>query len=64
MVDCPFRRRVNLGDTPPRKEFPLHACAAPLANGNEISPLVYESNLLNNRYCRSGAVVTTMLSEV
>ena len=29
-VDCPFGRRVNLGDTPPRKEFPLHACAAPL----------------------------------
>lgn len=29
-VDCPFGRRVNLGDTPPRKEFPLHAWAAPL----------------------------------
>ena len=29
-VDCPFGRRVNLGDTPPRKEFPLCSCAAPL----------------------------------
>ena len=29
IVDCPFRRRVNLGDTPPRKELPLRACAAP-----------------------------------
>lgn len=29
-VDCPFGRRVNLGDTPPRKEFPLCAYAAPL----------------------------------
>ena len=28
-VDCPFGRRVNLGDTPPRKEFPLRSCAAP-----------------------------------
>lgn len=28
-VDCPFGRWVNLGDTPPRKEFPLRSCAAP-----------------------------------
>ena len=57
-VDCPLRWRVNLGDTPPRKEFPLHAYAAPLAKGNAIPPLAYEQEGYSDRLYRSGNAVT------
>lgn len=56
-VDWPLRRRVLLGDTPPRKEFPLRAYAAPLAKGNAIPPLAYEQEGYSDRLYRSGNAV-------
>ena len=40
IIDWPLRRRVFLGDTPPRKEYPLHAFAAPFAQGLQYEPSV------------------------